>query len=53
MNEPKFSLTRRAGQWLALIPSIFSLRVRRWLVESLEADRKLRMDYQRYLNRKQ
>jgi hypothetical protein len=51
--EPKFSFGHRALQWLALIPAIFSLRVRHWLLNSLQADRKLRLDYQRYLNRKQ
>jgi hypothetical protein len=53
MNKPKFSFGHRALQWLAVIPSIFSLRVRHWLLSSLQEDRKIRLDYQRYLNRKQ
>jgi hypothetical protein len=48
----KIPLSRRILQWLALVPALFILPVRDWLVKSVREDRELKINYQRYLNRR-
>jgi len=51
-QPPKTPVSRRILQWAAVVPALFSTRVREWLVSSVQADREQRVAYQRYLNRK-